>query len=164
MLLSLIVAALTLAEPTWCRPQRQLTRGFSPSSRSPDSSRRNNNDQRRLERPNRRLPGRSAPSLFVRPEFDVFGNPITFDIIIPENEELPDFKRRRPAPKTNLGPDLKPRLPVFGQPDAILKATEELRNRDVNQESIVPLVAVNAGKLQTKTLNANAFNTNIFIQ
>jgi len=108
--------------------------------------------------PRRPLPAteasRSASHLFVRPEFDVFGNPITFKIIVPENEELPDFRKRpgtkRPRitrPKTNLGPDLRPRLPVFGQPDAILQATEELRSRDLNHESIVPLGPVNAGVL-----------------
>jgi len=105
-------------------------------------------------------PARTASHLFVRPEFDVFGNPITFqEIVVPENEELPDFRRRpekkknrkkpklvRP-PKTNLGPDLIARLPVFGQPDAILQATEELRSRDVNHEIIVPIGSVNAGVL-----------------
>ena len=40
---------------------------------------------------------------------------------------------KKKAPKTNLGPDLRPRLPVFGQPDAILQATEELRSNDINQ-------------------------------
>lgn len=108
------------------------------------------------------LPPVSAPRLFVRPEFDLFGNPIVFGLVVPENEELPDFGKRqgrpmadgkaktpRPKapPKTNLGPDLRPRLPVFGQPDAILRATEELRSRDVNQASIVPVGVVNAGVL-----------------
>ena len=69
--------------------------------------------------------------------------------MIDEEEELPDFRRAKPKqrkrPKTNLGPDLRPRLPVFGQPDAILEVTEELRSNDVNHETFVPLGVVNAG-------------------
>jgi len=120
--------------------------------------------QTRPQRPNQRgpvidddrLPERafSAPNLFVRPEFNVFGNPIMFDPpMIDQEEELPDFRRGKPdskpkkRPKTNLGPDLQPRLPVFGQPDAILQATETLRNNDVNHESFLPLGVVNAGVL-----------------
>jgi len=97
------------------------------------------------------LPSFSAPRLFVRPEFNVFGNPIMFDHpTVEETEDLPDFRRgnsKKKAPKTNLGPDLRPRLPVFGQPDAILQATEELRSNDINQEHLLPLGVVNAGVL-----------------
>ena len=42
------------------------------------------------------LPSFSAPRLFVRPEFNVFGNPIIFDHpTVEEAEDLPDFRRGR---------------------------------------------------------------------
>merc|ERR1712141_139545 len=53
----------------------------------------------------------------------------------------------------NLGPDLRPKLPIFGQPELILKATEELRNSDVNQNAIIKLGSVNAGVLPLATEN-----------
>jgi len=155
------------------RPSTQRPRGTQGGQQRPQSSprpqqprpRQNGSQQQRPQQPNRRgpvidnnerLPERafSAPNLFVRPEFNIFGNPIMFDPpMIDEEEELPDFRRAKPKPKpkkrpkTNLGPDLQPRLPVFGQPDAILQATETLRNNDVNHETFLPLGVVNAGVL-----------------
>jgi len=130
------------------------TRQRPSRPRSPPPARRPSSNQREAAAVDE-LPvanAFSAPSLFVRPEFNVFGNPIMFDPpMIDEEEELPDFRRAKPKqrkrPKTNLGPDLRPRLPVFGQPDAILEVTEELRSNDVNHETFVPLGVVNAGVL-----------------
>jgi hypothetical protein len=131
----------------------------------PTNRRRPNNNQQRPQgqKPSNSAfnPARAPASLFVRPEFDVWGNPIAFEQIIANEEEfLPDFRKPRPGkrpnkrpssgirrPPGNLGPDLQQRLPIFGQPDMILQATEELRSRDVNQASILPFGVANAGIL-----------------
>ena len=90
----------------------------------------------------------------------MLGKPLVFKEIAPDQGDvLPDFRdpkgtrnrgnsrKTTRRPKTsNLGPDLRPKLPIFGQPDLILKATEELRNSDVNQNAIISLGKVNAGK------------------
>jgi len=128
------------------------------------------------------LPAIQATSKFVRPNFDVLGMPLIFGEIIPEEGDiLPDFRRPRPIntnvnenrrPKTttnnnprneldaqrkrpisNLGPDLRPKLPTFDQPELILKATEELRSSEGNQEKqvLLPWGTVNAGILPLAT-------------
>lgn len=126
------------------------------------------------------LPAIPVTSKFVRPDFDVLGMPLIFGEILPQQDDiLPDFVRRRPTnsngnenrrPKTtadnnprnelsnqrrppisNLSPDLRLNLPPFGTPDLLLKATEELRSSDVNQESILPWGTVNAGILPLAT-------------
>lgn len=137
----------------------------------------------RPQRPSRLiLPAIRPTTKFTRPEFDVLGRPLIFREIIPEdNDILPDFRgprptssrnrnrnrnqnqnqnrntTRRPSSRrpqnSNLGPDLRPKLPIFGQPDLILKATEELRNSDVNQNAILSPGTVNAGVLPLATEN-----------
>ena len=97
----------------------------------------------------------------------MLGNPLVFKEIVPDEVDvLPDFRdpkgtrnrgtnketSRRPRP-SNLGPDLRPKLPIFGQPDLILKATEELRNSDINQNAIISLGKVNAGKYMCQRKN-----------
>ena len=95
--------------------------------------------------------------------------PLIFGVITAEeNDVLPDFRGPRPISSgnrnrnpnrnttrrpnnrrpqnSNLGPNVRPNLPIFGRPDLILKATEELRNSDVNQNAILPSGTVNAGK------------------
>ena len=106
--------------PPTNRPQRPRSQDpRSPTSRpqnqrSPPRSQRNqgSNELQRPIRPktspkplrNQRgpavdddtLPSFSAPRLFVRPEFNVFGNPIIFDHpTVEEAEDLPDFRRGR---------------------------------------------------------------------
>jgi hypothetical protein len=125
---------------------------------------------RSQRRPRILLPAIPITTKFTRPEFDVRGRTLTFGRVPPNsNDLLPDFRGPRPASSSNnnrnqnrittsrpsirrpqnsnLGPDLKPKLPVFGQSDLILKATEELRNSDVNQNVILPSGNVNAGVL-----------------
>lgn len=132
-------------------------------------------NQTRRPRPPQRAPRVLLPAIpisskYTGPRFDVLGNPLAFKAVVPEEGDLlPDFRDptgarnrgqnrkttkppgfRRPK-TTNLGPDLRPKLPIFGQPELILKATEELRNSDVNQNAIIPLGAVNAGVLPLAT-------------
>lgn len=118
------------------------------------------------------LPAIPIGSKFTRPIFDVRGNPLIFKAAAPEQGDLlPDFRNptgsrnrgqntrttNRPGirrPKgSNLGPDLRTKLPIFGRPELILKATEELRNSDVNQNAILPSGAINAGVLPLATEN-----------
>ena len=131
--------------------------------RRPDNTRQQPSLPQR--RPRLFQPALPVPFKYTRPRFDVLGNPIRFETVVADNEEsLPDFrdptgtKNREPNQKatqspgfrrpnnSNLGPDLRPKLPIFGQPELILKATEELRNSDVNQNAIIKLGSVNAGK------------------
>jgi len=140
-----------------------------PNRRRPNQSREPQTPQRA---PRLLLPAIPIRSKYTRPVFDVRGNPLVFKDVVPEEGDLlPDFRDptgsrnrgkdrrttkapgfRRPS-NSNLGPDLRPKLPIFGQPDLILKATEELRNSDVNQNAIIPLGAVNAGVLPLATEN-----------
>lgn len=132
------------------------------NERRPDQARQ----PQRPQRPPRFLPALPVAHKYTRPRFDVLGMPLIFKPVVPEEGDLlPDFRdpsgtrnrdkgartTKRPRfnrPKsTNLGPDLRPRLPIFGQPELILKATEELRNSDINQNAIISLGAVNAGVL-----------------
>lgn len=141
------------ANPTRNRPQPQPTRNRpepQPSKSRPQTQRN----------PRVLLPAIPISFKYTRPTFDVLGKPLVFKEITPEQGDvLPDFRdpkgtrnrgnnrKTTRRPKTsNLGPDLRPKLPIFGQPDLILKATEELRNSDVNQNAIISLGKVNAGK------------------
>jgi len=138
--------------------------------RRPDNTRQQPSLPQR--RPRLFQPALPVPFKYTRPRFDVLGNPIRFKTVVADNEEsLPDFrdptgtKNRDPNQKaaqspgfrrpnnSNLGPDLRPKLPIFGQPELILKATEELRNSDVNQNAIIKLGSVNAGVLPLATEN-----------
>jgi len=144
--------------PTRNRPEPQPTRNRSqsPPIRNRPESQRN---------PRVLLPAIPITFKYTRPRFDVLGNPLVFKEVAPEEGDfLPDFRdpqgkrnrgntkktTRKPRP-SNLGPDLRPKLPIFGQPDLILKATEELRNSDINQNAIISLGKVNAGVLPLAT-------------
>lgn len=161
------------------QPQRSPFRNSDSNPENPtQNSRRPNQQSRPLPRPQRPsrllLPAIPPPTKFTRPEFDVLGEPLIFGQIIPEeNDVLPDFRGPRPTSSgnrnrgqnrnptrrpnsrrpqnSNLGPTVRPKLPIFGQPDLILKATEELRNSDVNQNAILPSGTVNAGILPLAT-------------
>lgn len=144
-----------------------------PNERRPDQRRQPQTPQpQRSQRPPRFLPAFPVAFKYTRPQFDVLGKPLIFKAGVPEeNEALPDFRdpsgtrnreqNRRPTkrprfekPKnSNLGPDLRRKLPIFGQPELILKATEELRNSDINQNTFISLVSVNAGVLPLATEN-----------
>jgi len=146
--------------PTRNRPQPQSTRNRP----EPQSSKRR---PQTLRNPRVLLPAIPISFKYTRPTFDVLGKPLVFKEIAPDQGDvLPDFRdpkgtrnrgnsrKTTRRPKTsNLGPDLRPKLPIFGQPDLILKATEELRNSDVNQNAIISLGKVNAGVLPLATEN-----------
>lgn len=163
------------------QPQQSPFRNSAPDAEIPiQNSRRPNLQTRpppRPQRPSRlMLPAIRPPTKFTRPKFDVLGAPLIFREIIPEeNDVLPDFRGPRPTSSrnrnrnqnrnttrrpnsrrpqnSNLVPDVRPKLPIFGQPDLILKATEELRNSDVNQNAILSPGTVNAGILPLATEN-----------
>lgn len=156
--------------------QTNVQNGRRPNSQRNVQNARRPNQTQGPQTPQRSprllLPEIPIRSKYTRPVFDVRGNPLIFrDVDAGEGDLLPDFRdptgsrnrgqntrttkqpgNRRPN-NSNLGPDLRPRLPIFGQPDQILKATEELRNSDVNQNTIIPLGAVNAGVLPLATEN-----------
>ena len=64
-------------------------------------------------------------------------------------------------PNSNLGPDLKPRLPNFRNVD-ILRATEVLRSRDKLQNSLLNPGQVNAGVLPLAFENESDSNLGLF--
>lgn len=165
------------------QPQQSPFRTSTPDAEIPTQNSRRPTQQTRPpprpQRPSRLiLPAIRPPTKFTRPEFDVLGMPLIFRDVIPEeNEVLPDFRGPRPTStrnrnrnqnrnrnntkrpssrrpqNSNLGPGLIPKLPIFGHPDFILKATEELRNSDVNQNAILSPGKVNAGVLPLATEN-----------
>ena len=108
-------------------------------------------------------PAFPAPELYVGPKYDEFGVSFTGaeDYINEDDEDYysddyyDDYEEidyvevpvRLPRPpNSNLGPDLQPRLPNFGNVD-ILRATEVLRSRDKNKNIFVNPGQVNAGIL-----------------
>ena len=149
--------------------QNNVQNGRIPNAQNNAQNGRRPNQTRDPQTPQRSprllLPAIPIRSKYTRPIFDVRGNPLVFKDAFPEQGDLlPDFRDptgsrnrgqnirtnnqpgiRRPN-NSNLGPDLRPKLPIFGQPDLILKATEELRNSDVNQNAILPSGAINAGR------------------
>jgi len=150
--------------------QNNVQNGRRPNSQRNAQNTRRPNQTRVPQTPQRSprvlLPAVPVRSKYTRPVFDVRGDPLIFkDVVAEEGDLLPDFRdptgsknrgqntrttrrpRNRRPNNSNLGPDLRRKLPIFGQPDLILKATEELRNSDVNQNAIIPLGAVNAGVL-----------------
>ncbi|TRY80020.1 hypothetical protein TCAL_05889 [Tigriopus californicus] len=98
--------------------------------------------------------------LFVRPLLDFRGRLLDFEDGIASNslpETVVASRSRLPAqrepvdfgetffeeePSSNFVS-----LPVFGQTDLILKTTQELRDRDRNQESFIDIQGSNAGVL-----------------
>jgi len=160
-------------------PFRNSGSNAAPNGRRPNGGPRAQNDRRpnsaRARPEPKRQPRVLLPAVpitfkYTRPRFDVLGKPLVFKEAVPEEpsegDVLPDFRdpkgtrnrsknkktTRRPK-NSNLGPDLRPKLPIFGQPDLILKATEELRNSDINQNAIISLGKVNAGVLPLATEN-----------
>ena len=158
------------------RPNSASGSNAAPNGRRPNGGARAQNDRRpnsaRARPEPQRQPRVLLPAVpitfkYTRPRFDVLGKPLVFKEVAPEEpsegDVLPDFRdpkgtrnrsknkktTRRPK-NSNLGPDLRPKLPIFGQPDLILKATEELRNSDINQNAIISLGKVNAGKYSMK--------------
>ncbi len=101
-------------------------------------------------------PAFAPPDLYIAPQFDEFGDPLT-QIEDPEDYNYyedypedyydtfePESRPRLPRPhNSNLGPDLQPRLPQFD----ILHATEVLRSRDKDQSQLLNPGQVNAGVL-----------------
>lgn len=156
--------------------QNNVQNGRRPNSQNNGQNGRRPSQTRDRPTPQRTprllLPAIPIRSKYTGPIFDVRGNPLIFKDVVPEpGDLLPDFRdptgsrnrgqnirttnqpgNRRPN-NSNLGPELRPKLPIFGQPDLILKATEELRNSDVNQNAIIPSGAVNAGVLPLATEN-----------